>query len=50
MSTSLPKLVNNLTGIYSKNVDINTANLNVSLKGLKITNFVIITKSIEINS
>ena len=33
-----------------KNVEIKTANLNVSLKDLKITNFLIIARSVEKNS
>ena len=35
MSTSLSKLVDNLSDICSKNVEIKTANLSVSLKCLK---------------
>ena len=41
----------NLLMIYlkftAKNVDIKTANLNVSLKDLEITNFLIISISVE---
>ena len=47
MSTSLSKLVNNLSEIYSKNVEIKTTNLDMSLKDLKITNFLIIAKTVE---
>ena len=41
----------NLLLIYlksiAKNVDIKTVNLSMSLKGLKITNFLIIAKSVK---
>ena len=47
MSTLLSKLVDNLSETYGKNVEIKTVNLRVSLKGLKITNFLIIAKSVE---
>ena len=47
MPTSLSKLVDNLSEIYSKNVQIKTVNLSVSLKGLKITNFLIIAQGVK---
>ena len=47
MSTLLSKLVDNLSETYGKNVEIKTVNLRVSLKGLKITNFLIFAKSVE---
>ena len=41
----------NLLTIYlkfiAKNIEIKSANLNVRLKGLKITNFLIIAKNVE---
>ena len=44
----------NLLIIYlkfiAKNVEIKTANLNVNLKGFKITTFLIVAKSVEKNS
>ena len=46
MSTSLSKLVDNLSEVYSKNVEIKTVNLSVSLKDLKIRNFLIIAKGV----
>ena len=50
MSTSWSKLVDNSSEFYSKNVEIKTVNLSVSLKGLKITDFLIIAKSVEKNN
>ena len=50
MSTSSSKLVDNLSEFYSKNVEIKAVNLSVSLKGLKITDFLIIAKSVEKNN
>ena len=46
MSTSLSKLVDNLSEVYSKNVEIKTVNLSGSLKDLKIRNFLIIAKGV----
>ena len=46
MSTSLSKLVDNLSEVYSKNVEIKTVNLSVSLMDLKIRNFLIIAKGV----
>ena len=46
MSASLSKLVDNLSEVYSKNVEIKTVNLSVSLKDLKIRNFLIIAKGV----
>ena len=46
MSTSLSKLVDNLSEVYSKNVEIKTENLSGSLKDLKIRNFLIIAKGV----
>ena len=46
MSTSSSKLVDNLSEFYSKNVEIENVNLSVSLKGLKITDFLVIGKSV----
>ena len=50
MSSKLSRLINNLSEIYSKNVEIKTAKMNVSLKDLKITNFLMIARSVEKNS
>ena len=47
MSTSLSKLVENLSEIYRKKCRDKTGNLSVSLKGLKMINFFIIAKSVE---
>ena len=47
MSTSILKFVNDLSEIYSKNVEIKTANLNVSLKYLKIRNIFVIAMRLE---
>ena len=44
MSTSLSKLVDNLSG---KNIETETANLSVALKGLKMTRFLIIAKTVK---
>ena len=46
MSTSLSKLVDNLSEICSKKC---RANLNMSLKGFKITNVLIVAKGVEKN-
>ena len=46
MSTSLSKLVDNLSEIYSKKC---RANLNMSLKSFKITNVLIVAKGVEKN-
>ena len=46
MSISLSKLVDNLSEVYSKIVEIKTVNLSVSLKDLKIRNFLIIAKGV----
>ena len=46
MSISLSKLFDNLSEVYSKIVEIKTVNLSVSLKDLKIRNFLIIAKGV----
>ena len=50
MSSLLLKLVIIYLKSIAKNVEIKTANLNVSLKSLIITNFLITAKSIVKNS
>ena len=47
MSTSISQFVDNLSKFIAKNVEITAVNLSVSLKGLNITSFLIISKSAE---
>ena len=50
MSTSSSNLLIIYLKVIAKNVEIKSANLSVSLKGLKITNFLITIKSVTKNS
>ena len=47
MSTSISQFDDNLSKFMAKNVEITAVNLSVSLKGLNITSFLIISKSAE---
>ena len=47
MSASLSKLANNLSEIYSKKCRDKNCKSECEFKGLKVTNFLIVAKSVE---